>query len=393
MRLLCRMLFLSFFAAALPVRAEAVPTRYPFSLDVRMAQSAADASYHHPEMNAVASPLNPESLTFTGRQARAAYESLAKRLFTAGEPALVLEVDQVEASVALESDGFKAVVVHQLRLFGPKSQLLGEWKVDELDGIEGLGEQAIPDALGRAAGFAAQLFESELESSGAFCAFLTANGFEPGRVHLRAPQHARRPPPEPHVVRGKLVAYLDLGLDFMFYDASLSTPSPGASRQRNGQDAGPFGTVRGGIANSWAFVQGAVSSWSSPLEASTSTADVLSVGLDAGPLIRIHDYVELGAGLGLHWMKATATDHSFSQQDVFVTERQLMPSVLLQMRWTPSLFSRPWRVSLEYRRNLSALDFTFAGTPGGPQTIRELNAGNSFAALIGGEISIFGVAR
>jgi hypothetical protein len=70
-------------------------------------------------------------------------------------------VDQVEASVALESDGFGAVVVHQLRLFGPKDQLLGEWKVDEYDAIEGLGEGAIPDALGRAAGFAAQLFESE----------------------------------------------------------------------------------------------------------------------------------------------------------------------------------------------------------------------------------------
>jgi hypothetical protein len=370
-------------ALALAAGAAAGADRYPFPLSLEAQQAAEEAKYIHPQPGVAVQAPNPESLSELGQQAEQAYYDLAKNRFSSGPGGLVLQLVQVTGSIEQGTDGWRAQIEHDLILHVPEGEELARYHLVEWSLIEGPGEAAIPNAFERAANFAAQRFESEMERPEKVAAWLSAHGVVPGSIPRRLPAHERPNDPLERHVRGNLVAYLDLGGAFHLANSTLNSTAT-TTTAKGAESTVELSEVRLGAATRWLFVQGFFSRYSSALENERSSMSTTLIGGEAGVLVRLQDRFELAAGAGAEFVDATATD----PQQLWVTRRTVVPDAIVAVRWTPLIGTQPFRVSFDARVPFSSVEFLFADSPGGPRVTRDVSMGPGFAVMIGTELML-----
>ncbi|HWE25548.1 MAG TPA: hypothetical protein VG496_16550 [Myxococcales bacterium] len=376
-------LILSFAA---PVSAAPTLSRYPADLRVEIAQNAEAARYVHETWG---DPPGEPSVTFVGKQALEAYRALAARLFQPGASLrLGLEIGSVQARVKLESDGWHAIVEHDLIARDESGGVLGRWTVEGRGRVQGLGEQALPAAFERAAALAAQRFESQFETPPDLRSWLERKGVPVASVTRRPPgEEPPLPPPPPPVgpPRAPLIVYADAGLGLSPF--STQTVSGPASSVAPGFDA------RLGLAGRWAFGQLAFSWWNSRDNELEHGAK--SIGLEAGPVLRLSNAVELGIGAGLHVMVSKVSVYTYyGPQPVWTQSVDLVPNALAALHLIPPIRSLRMRVTLEMRLRFVSNDSVAVVQGGSPiQFTDHLDSGSAYALLVGGELPLLGTGR
>ncbi len=297
-------------------------------------------------------PPGESSVTFVGKQAREAYEAVAVRLFQKqASHALVLQIESVRASVELKSDGWHAIVEHELVIRDEAGGELGRWTVEGRGRIEGLGEGAVPGAFARAAALAARRFESRFETPPEVVQWLSRNGIAAGTVARReaAEEPPLQPPPAPRSLprAPRFVGYLEAGPSANPLSASLRSGTPAA-------EVVPGLDARLGFAGGWAFAQIGFSRWGS--RNGNEEHSFASIGLEAGPQVRIGGNVDLAVGAGVSASMGQFTEYSLGPQPVWVRSWRAVPNVVAAIRFALPFASSHVRLSLEARLRFISFD-------------------------------------
>ncbi len=363
------------------------PTRYPFDLRVGIAARAEAARYDLEFWGAISAPPGEPSTTFVGKQALDAYRAIAARLFQAGAPvALRLEIQSVRGRVDLESDGWHAIVEHDLVARNESGGVLGRWSVEGRGRVQGLGQGAIPAAFARAADLAAQRFESQFETPAELVSWMQRSGVSPGAIARRpASEEPPLPPPPPPSgpPRAPLIVYADAGVGLS--PISTRTQSGPSSSVAPGLDA------RLGLSGRWAFAQLGFSWWNS--RDSELEHGSTSIGLDAGPLFRFDHVLEVGLGAGLHATMTKVSVYNYGPQPVWVRSLQIVPSAVAAIRLVPPIRSFRMRVTFEARLPFAPSDSTVVQGGSANGFSDHLEAEQTFAILIGGELPLVRSSR
>jgi hypothetical protein len=384
---------LATIAAGLPANAQPSPAAaakpdYPFAVALRSSGDALGARFKHLGSGWMSAPPNPPATVPVGEQARDAYAAAVQRMFQAGAPeAAELEISSVQADMDWDADGWHASVEHALVLRAASGEELGRWNPKGRELIVGLGEGAIPLAFARAAEKAALRFQLSFEEPSGVARWLQDRGVE-RRSFVSASSFIDRPALIPKPPRGKYVAYLDVGVGFVPYLASNNhlqavagspTPDFTSSSSKNSEAAV---AARAGFSGPWVFGQIAVARWNSGMENDSTHVTATSLGLDAGPLLRIGDF-EILAGPGAQWITAETTASPASASRV-------VPSAFGALRWVTGIAAggARLRVGVEARKLFGAtLRFITGETPTTTDW-RELELASSFGVFLGFEIPV-----
>ena len=346
------------------------PSPRPVGVQLSLSPETLRMVFTHRASGWLSAPPNPPCTVAVGEQTRDAYLTALGRMFRSSLPAAAaLEVSITTADVDGTAEDWTAEVKHLLVLRRLSGEEVGRWTIESGEPIVGFSENAIPLAFARAAARAAARFERSFETEAGVARWLREQGIDPQTPSVAA--FAADPPlpsPAPALPRGQLSAYLDGGAGFV----TLGVPSvDGYSPSQ--EDLSNSLAIRAGISNTWGFAQLAGSEWSSDIG---WQANVLSLGLDAGPLLRLGSF-ELASGLGFHGMWA---DKSSTNSTGSVLASQIVISALVAARMVRMISPRAAvRFSLELRHYFDA-SLQWGTEP-------KLEPSNTFLLLIGAEWS------
>jgi hypothetical protein len=348
--------------------AAAMPgARYPISLRITALPEARNAIHVHegPGYLGLSAPPSESSVTYAGKQAVQAYEAFAAQFFQPdAKVALSLELVAVRPSVELKSDGWHAVVQHQLQLLDPDRVLIASWTVEGRAIVAGLAEGALPAAFDKAAAMAERSFEAEFERPPKVLALLSSLGVEKGSVARRpliaeAPLPAPEPAPPLKPEQRIPEVYFEAGGRFVSMGYSGSNhPQNQASTAFDGSKIAPAFDLRLGVAGSWFFAQAGFSSGAMSRDGDVEHS-FTSVGGDVGIALPLNRAFEVRAGAGLYTSRISASTYSFGPQPVTQTAWQAGPDLMAAIRMTPSFGT--WmrmHLVLEGRYHLASLDIS-----------------------------------
>lgn len=321
-----------------PAANDAAPVAYPVDVQVRLSPAARAAVLVHRKSDGFLGPANPDADVPVGQQALAAYLVLGHRLFAPGpgqSAGATLLVERVDATLALDPLGWRAVVRHEVALHLAGGEELGRWTTTGEERIGGLGPGALRVALSRAATTAAARLESAFEQPPGVRTWLAERGAPPGTRRLAAPPPAFVPAArvldQPGPPRSAWVRYLEA-------EAGVTSAA-----------VGMFGAgARGGVATGWLFLQAGLHverRRAPPSSYRPQSLELYQVFVDAGPVLRLGGAVELRSGPGLAWREASlgAASTSF-----------FSPHFLAAVQYTSrgNDAGRRLRVGLEIRKTL-----------------------------------------
>ncbi|MCM2332736.1 MAG: hypothetical protein NDI82_02175 [Anaeromyxobacteraceae bacterium] len=273
-------------AAAPPTQPPQAPGQtYAFPAMVQLVDGTARV-----EHDARTGPANPSATIDVASPARHAYAITAARMFapsTEGATALVLRLTIARAEVVRRGGAWIAAVAHDLAVVEPGGAEVARFRLEAGAPVVGLGAGAIPAAFGKASRQAAEAFEARFDASPEVGAWLSARG------HVRRVK-AAPPPRPPDRPRPDWVASGD-----------LATGTTGG---------GMASSLRAGVGWRWGYAQ-VVGGYQSrrfqvnlpgDITGTSATFRAWTIGLEAGPLLRLEDWLELRLGAGLLWVSATA---------------------------------------------------------------------------------------
>lgn len=262
------------------MRAPSRPSRFPIAVALELSRGASAAAYVYTGVGNVAPPPDPGVEIRAGDQAREAYAAAMERMFERAAPQATLEIAEISADLDFDDDGWHAVVEHLLVLRGRDGVELGRWRTKGRELIVGLGPRSMPAAFARAAEQAARRFEATFEEPAGVAAWLGERGAAPRGP---PPPPAEAPPPAPPPPRG-YAAYVDAGVGLFLFESGGMDPTSAATEALS---------LRTGVSAPWAFAQLRMTG-AQPQGA----ASIRAVALEAGPVLRLSQDIELVAGLG-----------------------------------------------------------------------------------------------
>jgi hypothetical protein len=321
-----------------------------------------------------------------GKDAVAAYDGFAQQLFQPGaEATLGLRLIAVAPSTDLKSDGWHAVVRHELQLFDSQGDLIASWTVEGRGRVIGLGEGALPAAFREATAMAERQFEARFEEPVGVVALLARLGVPPGTVSRR-PAIAEKPPPEPqpppaiHPEPRELALYLDAGGRIAALNYQAANPSFGTDTTHSFM---PGYDLRVGVSGWWLFAQAGIS------HGSARDGDVehalTSLGGDLGLSMKLRSAMELAGGVGIYSSRVDVSSYAFGPRPVTQQNWQVEPDLMAAFRVTPSLGQRfRLRATAEGRYRLTSFDSSMING----SLHDHIGAGFSFSFLLGIELPL-----
>lgn len=362
-------------------------SRYPATLRLEPSPAAQSAMFFHegPDYLGLSSPPCEASFSFVGKDAVAAYVRFAQQLFQPGaEATLGLRLIAVAPSTDLKSDGWHAVVRHELQLFDSRGDLIASWTVEGRGRVIGLGEGALPAAFREATAMAERQFEARFEEPVGVVALLAKLGVPPGTVSRR-PAIAEKPPPEPppppeiHPEPRDLALYVDAGgrLADLSYQATHHGFADSTNSVLPGYD------LRVGVAGWWLFAQAGISHGSAR-DGEIEHA-LTSLGGDLGLRVKLHSAMELAGGVGIYSSRIDVSSYAFGPRAVTLQKWQVEPDLMAALRMTPPFGQRfRLRATLEGRYRLASFETTMIN-----DTFTDhIGSGFSFSLLLGIELPL-----
>ncbi len=242
------------------------------------------------EHDARTGPANPSATIDVAPSARHAYAITAARMFapsTEGAAALTLRLTIARAALVRGGGAWTAEVVHDLAVVEPGGAEVARFRLEAGAPVVGLGARAIPAAFTQASREAAEAFEARFDGSPEVGAWLSARGHV-RRVKMAPPARPPAPPRPGWIASG---------------DFATGTTGGGLAS-----------SLRAGVGWRWGYAQ-VLGGYQSrrfqvdlPADMSGTSASfrAWTIGVEAGPLLRLTDWLELRLGAGLLWLSATA---------------------------------------------------------------------------------------